>query len=269
MRWLLEREDDRTRDVGGHEWLRALEHVLNDLWGIPGDGLELRDDDARLDGGDTHALARHLHAQRLGDGARGELAATVRAATWRHDPPSDRGGHYHMPGAALQHKRHAVPQRQQQPIDVRVEHVLPDIDVSLGDRAAIAEARVGDQDVELAPALQRRRDQPLNILWAAHIARDGCHLTPTSPAELFGQRSQAILPARRQRDIRATLRQRLRDCIAYPTACPSDDRDRAAQVSQFARCSLLLSHDDLLRDELMRMNALIVATNGYDLIYAL
>src|SRR5690349_14873939 len=41
MRWLLDGEDDRARDVDRHERLGALEHVLDDLRRVHGDGLKL------------------------------------------------------------------------------------------------------------------------------------------------------------------------------------------------------------------------------------
>src|SRR5258708_849937 len=151
----------------------------------------------------------------------------------------DRRGHDNVSAAILQQFLHSVLQGQQQAVHVGVEQLLPAFDIAIDNGRAVAKASIGNDNIELSPALHGLIHQFLYIHWFTHIARHDQWLLAPLACQPLRQCLQAVLAPREQRDTRPTLHQLLRDGLSNTATCTRYNRDFSSQIG---RLSLLILH---------------------------
>ena len=97
----------------------------------------------------------------------------------------------------------ARPDRQRGSVDVRVDHRLPVLHGLLQKTAGRAEARVGEEGVHAAEAVERRGHEGLLVLPARHVAAPGEGVVVA--AQLARQLLELVLGASGERDAIAEL----------------------------------------------------------------
>ena len=135
--------------------------------------------------------------------------------------------------ALLQHDRAdvaaAVPDPEQVDADRLLEELVGQL---LGHRPGVAgRARVADQDVQAAEALDRGARHLGHLLGIGDVAGDG-QSPATARLNAAGELLQAVGPAGRHHHVRAGVGEGLGERDAQPGRRPCHDRRSAAQVPQ-------------------------------------
>jgi len=115
--------------------------------------------------------------------------------------------------------------------DVDVEGLVPGAQVGV---EAVPEVRVGggvvDQDVDPAVPVERRADQPLELVRLSGVGSERHRGVRTDGVETFGLGVEVRLLAAREHDFGAPLDERVGDGAADAAACAGDNRNPVLKV---------------------------------------
>src|SRR6185437_10542977 len=140
--------------------------------------------------------------------------------------------HHDVSAALLEQLLHPVLQGQQQAIYVGVEQILPALGIAIDNGGTVAKASIGNDNIDLSPALHGLIHQVLYIPWLTYITRHNQGLLAPLGCQSLRKCLQAILAPREKRDMRPTFHQLLRDGLSDPTTCTSYQRDFSSQIGR-------------------------------------